>query len=221
MRVVIATALLWFVPVILGPPLLSSDIYSYAAEGDMVTKGHDPTSQGMYKLRFGEYISHTDPVWRSPTGGNPYGPVQMGIAAGAVEATGHTFVLTIWLLRFIALGAVLLSVWAIADIARRHGVSPPVAVAIGIANPIAVLHLVGGGAQRRDPHGISVCRVRVRATRTVLARGRFHRARDRGQTAGRGGARLSRLVPARSRRCGEGAAQGHRQGVRGRLLASS
>jgi alpha-1,6-mannosyltransferase len=68
----------------------------------------------------------------------------MGIAAGAVEATGHTFVLTIWLLRFIALAAVLLSVWAIADIARRHGVSPPVAVAIGIANPIVVLHLVGG-----------------------------------------------------------------------------
>ena len=45
----------------LGPPLLSSDIYSYAAEGDMVTKGHDPTSEGMFKLQFGEYISHVDP----------------------------------------------------------------------------------------------------------------------------------------------------------------
>jgi hypothetical protein len=41
--------------------------------------------------------------------------------------------------------SVLASVWGIAEIARHHGVSPPVAVAIGIANPITVLHLVGGG----------------------------------------------------------------------------
>src|SRR5262249_39069674 len=72
-------------------------------------------------------------------------PVQMGVAAGAVEATAHSWQATIWLLRLISLAAVLLSVWAIADLARQHGVSPPVAVAIGIANPITVLHLVGGG----------------------------------------------------------------------------
>ena len=167
MRVVVATAFLWFVPVMLGPPLLSSDIYSYAAEGDMVTKGHDPTSQGMYMLQFGEYISHTDKVWRTLPGGNPYGPVQMGIAAGAVEVTGHTFVLTIWLLRFIALGAVLLSIWAIADIARRHGVSPPVAVAIGIANPIVVLHLVGGA------HNDAILMALLCAGFAFAQRGRF------------------------------------------------
>src|SRR5262245_22552377 len=168
MKVVVASALLWFVPVMLGPPLLSSDIYSYAAEGDMVTKGHDPTSQGMYMLQFGEYVSHTDPVWRSYHGsGNPYGPVQMGVAAGAVEATGHSFVLTIWLLRFITLGAVLLSIWAIADIARRHGVSPPVAVAIGIANPIAVLHLVGGA------HNDAILMALLCAGFAFAQRGRF------------------------------------------------
>jgi hypothetical protein len=167
MRVVIATAVLWFVPVMLGPPLLSSDIYSYAAEGDMVTKGHDPTTEGMFKLQFGEYISHVDPVWRVPYGGNPYGPVQMGVAAGAVYATGHTWELTIWLLRFVSLGAVLLSVWAIADIARRHGVSPPVAVAIGIANPIVVLHLVGGG------HNDSILMALLLAGFAFAQRGRF------------------------------------------------
>jgi len=166
MRVVIGTALLWFVPVMLGPPLLSSDIYSYAAEGDMITKGHDPTTEGMFKLHYG-YISHVDPVWRVPYGGNPYGPVQMGIAAGAVYATGHTWELTIWLLRFISLGAVLLSVWAITDIARRHGVSPPVAVAIGIANPIAVLHLVGGG------HNDAILMALLCTGFAVAQRGRF------------------------------------------------
>jgi hypothetical protein len=167
MRTVIATALLWFAPVMIGPPLLSSDVYSYAAEGDMITKGHDPTSEGMYKLRFGDFITHTDKVWRTPDGGNPYGPVQMGIAAGAVSATGHHWELTIWLLRFISLGAVLLSIWAIADIARRHGVSPPVAVAIGITNPIVVLHLVGGA------HNDSILMALLCAGFAFAQRGRF------------------------------------------------
>jgi hypothetical protein len=167
MRTVIATALLWFLPVMLGPPLLSSDIYSYAAEGDMITKGHDPTTEGMFKLQYGEYISHVDPVWRIPYGGNPYGPLQMGIAAGAVYASGHTWELTIWLLRFISLGAVLLSIWAIADIARRHGVSPPVAVAIGIANPITVLHLVGGA------HNDAILMALLLAGFAFAQRGRF------------------------------------------------
>ena len=36
-RAVVATAALWFAPLLLGPPLLSSDVYSYAAEGAMVT----------------------------------------------------------------------------------------------------------------------------------------------------------------------------------------
>ena len=95
------TAALWFTPVLLGPPLLSSDIYSYAAEGAMVTKGLDPTSDdaGMYKLQLTEdtvYVHHVDKVWRND--GNPYGPVQMGVAAGAVLVTGHDFSLTIWAL---------------------------------------------------------------------------------------------------------------------------
>jgi hypothetical protein len=39
---------------------------------------------------------------------------------------------------------VLASVWGISEIARHYGTDPPTAVAIGIANPITVLHLVGG-----------------------------------------------------------------------------
>jgi Glycosyltransferase family 87 len=70
-------------------------------------------------------------------------------------------------LRFIALGAVLLSIWAIADIARRHGVSPPVAVAIGIANPIVVLHLVGGG------HNDAILMALLCAGFAFAQRGRF------------------------------------------------
>ena len=149
MRVVLATAALWFLPVMLGPPLLSSDVYSYAGEGDVIAHGHDPTTEGMNTALYG-FITHVDPVWRKSVG-NPYGPVQMGVAGGVVEATsvvnvgGQHFDTAIWMFRLITLAAVFASVWGIAEIARHHRVSPPVAVAIGIANPIVVLHLVGGG----------------------------------------------------------------------------
>jgi len=143
-RAVIVTSLLWFAPVLLGPPLLSSDIYSYAAEGAMVTQGSDPTVDDMAAaLHYGDYLSRTDPVWRTSFG-NPYGPVQMGTAAAIVAGSGHDIDATLWGLRVLALGAVLASIWGLSEIARHYGVSPPVAVAIGIANPISVIHLVGG-----------------------------------------------------------------------------
>jgi hypothetical protein len=147
-RRVLCTAALWFAPVLLGPPLLSSDIYSYAGEGDMVTQGLDPTSGGMYQLCCHgnpAFMAHVDPTWRTREDGNPYGPAQMGLAAGAVWASGHDFTLTIVLLRLLALGGVVLAIFGVEKLARFYGVSPPLALAIGIANPIVVLHLVGGG----------------------------------------------------------------------------
>jgi hypothetical protein len=148
LRAVVGCAALWFAPLLLGPPLLSSDIYSYAAEGAMVTQHLDPTVDGMFRLRYGDYIARTDPVWRTgPEGkalGNPYGPVQMGAAAGIVDLSGHDVDLTIWGLRLLAVASVFASIWGLWEIAKHLGVDPPTAVAIGIANPIAVIHLVGG-----------------------------------------------------------------------------
>jgi hypothetical protein len=89
------------------------------------------------------YVHHVDNVWRND--GNPYGPVQMGVAAGAVVVTGHDFALTIWALRLVALFGVGLAAWGVHEIARLSGVAPPVALAFAIANPITVLHVVGGG----------------------------------------------------------------------------
>ncbi|MEY2448106.1 MAG: alpha,6-mannosyltransferase [Acidimicrobiaceae bacterium] len=148
MRAVLVCAVMWFAPLLLGPPLLSSDLYSYAAEGAMVTQGLDPTVDGMYKLHYGDYVARTDPVWRGSfedkSYGNPYGPVQMGATAAVVDLSGHDVDLTLWGLRLLAIASVFASVWGIWEIARHHGVDPPTAVAIGIANPITVLHLVGG-----------------------------------------------------------------------------
>lgn len=144
MKVVAATAALWFVPILLGPPLLSSDVYSYGAQGEMLTRGLDPTRDDMAKLQYGDYLSLTDKLWRTPYG-NPYGPVQMGLAAGVVTVTGHNPAWSAFGFKVLALVSVVVAGWAVSDIARRRGASPPVVVALAIANPLVAVHLVGGG----------------------------------------------------------------------------
>lgn len=151
LRAVVGTCALWFVPILLGPPLLSSDVYSYGAEGEMVTKGLDPTKDDMFRLVSGDFLAMTDPVWRTPvergrTGaaGNPYGPVQMGLAALVVSASGHNPAVSAFLFKLVAVAFLALAGWGICDIARRHGVSPPVALALAVGNPLVAIHIVGG-----------------------------------------------------------------------------
>lgn len=151
-RAVVGTCALWFVPILLGPPLLSSDVYSYGAEGEMLTKGLDPTKDDMFRLVSGDFVAMTDPVWRTPvergrTGaaGNPYGPVQMGLAALVVTASGHNPAISAFLFKLVAVAFLALAGWGLYDIARRHGVSPPVALALAVANPLVAIHVVGGG----------------------------------------------------------------------------
>ncbi len=143
MRTVLLACAFWFVPVLLGPPLLSSDVYSYGAEGEMVTQGLDPTSGAMADLVQGPFVARTDPIWRL-SAGNGYGPVFMGTAAALVTVSGHDPDLSVWLFKLLALTGVALAGWGITRLARQHGVDPALAVAFGIANPIVVLHVVGG-----------------------------------------------------------------------------
>ena len=61
----------WAVPFVLGPPLLSSDVYSYAAQGELLARGLDPYAAGPAAL--GEAMSSTRWIRsgvtrRAPTG---------------------------------------------------------------------------------------------------------------------------------------------------------
>lgn len=141
-RMVVAVVALWCLPIMLGPPLLSNDVYSYAAQGELAARGIDPTSHGPYMLPRGDYLSATDPVWRASRA--PYGPVAIGTSEIIARVTLHNAAATVWGLRVLALAGVALTAVGVAQIARRCGVSPPLALALAIANPVVLLHLVGG-----------------------------------------------------------------------------
>jgi hypothetical protein len=74
----------------------------------------------------------------------PYGPVAVEVSETAVEVAGHDAAASVWVWRGIVFSGVVMTAVGIALIARAKGVSPAVAVAIGIANPLVLLHLIGG-----------------------------------------------------------------------------
>lgn len=133
---------LWAIPVSLGPPLLSNDVYSYVAQGEMASRGLDPSSVGPVELGRNDFTSGADPVWRSAPA--PYGPVAVLAARGAVELGGHSQVAAINFYRVFVWLAVVMAAVGIGMIAVGNGLSAAVAIAIGIGNPIMILHVVGG-----------------------------------------------------------------------------
>jgi hypothetical protein len=132
----------WAIPVSLGPPLLSNDVYSYVAQGEMASRGIDPGSNGPAALGRNDWTSAADPVWRAAAA--PYGPVAVFTSRTVVEAAGHDPALALWFYRLVVLTGILMAAIGVSLIAIRNGISPAVAVAIGIGNPIVILHLIGG-----------------------------------------------------------------------------
>jgi hypothetical protein len=140
--VVGAVIVLWAIPVSLGPPLLSNDVYSYVAQGEMASRGIDPSSVGPVELGRNDFTSGADPVWRRAPA--PYGPVAVLAARSAVEIGGHGQVGAINVYRVIVWIAVVMAAIGIGMIAVGNGLSAAVAIAIGIGNPIMILHVIGG-----------------------------------------------------------------------------
>ena len=140
LRVAAVIAAVWAAPLALGPPLLSSDVYSYAAVGRLAQLGHDPYRVGPAALGNGPFLAAVEPLWRhTPT---PYGPVMVALLR-LLAVVGHGSVLqTVIALRVVAVlataGAVAVSVAVAAPRARAA------VLLLTAANPLVLLHLVSG-----------------------------------------------------------------------------
>jgi hypothetical protein len=139
---VVVVGALWCVPVLLGPPLLSHDVYSYASQGEMARRGIDPTSQGPNALKRTRWVWQVDSIWRDAPA--PYGPVAVEAGERVVQLTGDDPAAAIWGFRALAMLGVIMAGIGVASIARSSKQSPAVAVAVGIASPLVLLHLIGG-----------------------------------------------------------------------------
>ncbi|WP_223182839.1 MULTISPECIES: polyprenol phosphomannose-dependent alpha 1,6 mannosyltransferase MptB [unclassified Streptomyces] len=140
-----ATLACWTAPLLLAPPLHSADVYSYIAQGAMVIEGHDVYGGGPALLGPDELGADA----AASVGGHwtdtpaPYGPAFLVLARLVTALTGGAIVPAVLGMRLLAVGALLLIVWAVRGLAEGRG-GRDGAVWLAALNPLVLIHVVGG-----------------------------------------------------------------------------
>lgn len=140
-RAVTGIAAAWILPVLLSPPLGSRDVYSYLAQGAVALRGLDPYAMGPAAL-VGPLLDGVHPMWRSTPA--PYGPFSLLLSKAVVAVTGENVAAGVLVMRLVLLGGLGLVCWALPRLAPRLGGSVPLGTWAVLANPVTIVHLVGG-----------------------------------------------------------------------------
>jgi alpha-1,6-mannosyltransferase len=139
---VAAIAVAWALPVLVMPPLFSRDVYSYVAQGEMITRGFNPYVHGPNVLGSGPILGLVDPLWRHSRA--PYGPAWERLSSGILGLARHDVLAAIVGFRAVALVGVALIAWGVRSLAGSTGRDDAVAVALAVLNPLVLLVLLGG-----------------------------------------------------------------------------
>ena len=133
---------MWAVPMLLGPPLGSRDVYAYAAQGRMAEQGLDVYEQGPADLGSDPVLDAVDPLYLdAPV---VYGPVFVSMASQASSFAGGKLITAVYLFRAMAVVGLLAASVGVWDLARSLGRDPVDALILAIANPLVLFHLVAG-----------------------------------------------------------------------------
>lgn len=138
----LAVMALWVIPLLVAPPLFSRDVYSYAAQGDMVAHHIDPYRYGPDVMGASPYVTLVDPMWGNAPA--PYGPLFLEVDGLLTTVAGHDVLLDVVLLRLLEIGGIVLLAWAVPALARSIKRDPSEAFALALLNPVTMLHLIGG-----------------------------------------------------------------------------
>ncbi|MDN6387759.1 MAG: polyprenol phosphomannose-dependent alpha 1,6 mannosyltransferase MptB, partial [Corynebacterium sp.] len=136
-----STIVAWVAPLFFAGPLMSRDIYSYLMQGTLARDGLNAYAVGA-SANPGRMFFEVSGDWRNTT--TPYGPLHLWIGDGITRITGDNITAGIIAYKILSLASFAVLVWAVAGLARSIGSSPELAVWIGVANPLAVIHFIGG-----------------------------------------------------------------------------
>ncbi|MGA2837983.1 MAG: polyprenol phosphomannose-dependent alpha 1,6 mannosyltransferase MptB [Acidimicrobiales bacterium] len=139
---VMAIIAAWAVPVLVMPPMFSRDVYSYAAQGEMVSKGLNPYVHGPGALGRNPFLRLVDPVWTDARA--PYGPAWERLSGGIVQVARHDVLASVVGFRLVAAAGIALIAWGVPALARSVGRDPATALALAVLNPLVLLVLLGG-----------------------------------------------------------------------------
>jgi alpha-1,6-mannosyltransferase len=141
-REVVRTAWLWCVPLLCAPPLFSTDLYTYLAQGAVAHAGLDPYTHVPAEL--------PSPITDNAAGdwlyiSSPYGPLQILIVKSVLAVTGENLILGTFLTRLAMVTGLALLCFALPVLCRHLGTRPECALWMTVTNPLMVLCVVSGG----------------------------------------------------------------------------
>lgn len=140
-RAVLTTAAVWMLPMLVTAPLFTRDPYSYLAQGALPLAGYDPYVVGPDTMG-GIFTDNVHFFWQDTPA--PYGPLFILLAQGVVPLAGQNVLLGVVLMRLSLVTGLLLLVAVLPALTRRLGGRPAVALWLAVANPVMVVHMVGG-----------------------------------------------------------------------------
>ncbi len=132
----------WTAPLLVVAPLFSRDSYSYAAQGEMMSRGISPYLFGPAVLGVNAFSGLVDKLWADVT--SPYGPVFLWVAGVNATVVHHNELLAVVGFRLLALAGVVLIGAFVPRLARSYGRDPSVAFVLAVLNPLVLLHLIAG-----------------------------------------------------------------------------
>ena len=133
---------LWTVPVLVIAPIFSNDVFSYVAQGEMVTRHLSPYVNGPGQLGSGPFVAPVSHIWINTPA--PYGPLFLTIDGWIVRLTGHNALASVVGLRVLEVLAVALLAWSMPVLAKSLGYDPGNAFVMCLLNPLVVLTIIGG-----------------------------------------------------------------------------
>ncbi|HEX8870756.1 MAG TPA: polyprenol phosphomannose-dependent alpha 1,6 mannosyltransferase MptB, partial [Lentzea sp.] len=131
----------WTVPLLFAPPLFSKDVYSYLAQGQLALSGDDPYAVGPAVLH-NALSENVAGVWQHTPA--PYGPLFILVAKAVVWVTGGSVIVGVVAMRLSIAGGLVLLCRALPGLSRHLGGRSAVALWLVAANPLLLIHLVGG-----------------------------------------------------------------------------
>jgi alpha-1,6-mannosyltransferase len=146
---------LWLIPMLAIAPIFSRDVFSYAAQGEMVSHHINPYNYGPFTLGAGPYVNPVDSLWLNAPA--PYGPLFLMIDGFFASASLHNVLVTVIFLRILAVAGVALIAWCIPKLARAYGRDPGPIFLLTALNPIVLLTLVGSAHNDAIMLGLLLC----------------------------------------------------------------
>jgi energy-converting hydrogenase Eha subunit B len=133
---------IWSIPMMVAPPLFSRDVFSYAAQGEMVSHHLSPYVLGPFSLGSGPWVTAVDVRWGNTPA--PYGPLFLFFDGSITKIANHDWIATVVGLRLLECAAVALLAAALPWLATAVGRDPGEALVLGALNPLVLLTLIGG-----------------------------------------------------------------------------